>query len=130
MNKKSSGFTLIELMVALVIIGILLMIAIPSYQSYLRKGNRAAAQAHLMDIAQQQQHYLMDARAYANSVATLSMTTPTDVSTYYTIQNPFTVGTAPNSFSVTATPIGAQASDSCGTLLIDNLGNKTPANCW
>lgn len=130
MNRKSSGFTLIEIMVAVLIIGILAAIAIPSYRSYLLKGNRAAAQAYLMDIAQQQQQYLLDARTYATNVAGLSMTTPTNVSTYYTIQDPFTTGTAPNSFSVTATPVGSQASDTCGTLFIDNLGNKTPVNCW
>lgn len=128
--RRSLGFTMIELMVALVILGIIAAIAVPSYRSYLVKGNRAAAQAYLMNIAQQQQQYLLDARTYATNVAGLSMTTPTNVSTYYTIQDPFTTGTAPNSFSVTATPIGTQASDSCGTLLIDNLGNKTPVNCW
>lgn len=130
MHRKYTGFTLIEVMVAVLILGILAAIAVPSYRSHLIKGNRAAAQAHLMDIAQQQQQYLLDTRSYATSVAGLSMTTPTSVSTYYTIQDPFTVGTAPNSFSVTATPIGSQASDSCGTLTIDNLGNKTPTNCW
>ena len=128
--RKSLGFTLIEIMVAVLIIGILTAIAVPSYQSYLLKGNRAAAQAYLIDIAQQQQQYLLDARTYATNVTGLSMTTPTNVSTYYTIQDPFTIGTAPNSFSITATPVGSQASDTCGTLLIDNLGNKTPVNCW
>jgi type IV pilus assembly protein PilE len=130
MNRKSSGFTLIELMVAVLIVGILAAIAIPSYQSYLLKGNRTVAQVHLMNIAQQQQHYLLDSRSYAPSLAALSMTTPTNVSTHYTIEDPFTVGTAPNSFSVTATPIGSQANDQCGTLAIDNVGNKTPVNCW
>lgn len=130
MNKKSSGFTLIEIMIAVLIIGILAAIAIPSYQSYLLRGNRTTAQAYLMDIAQRQQQYLMDARSYAADVATLTMTTPANVSSHYTIEDPFTIGTAPNSFSVTATPIGSQANDTCGTLFIDNLGNKTPVNCW
>lgn len=128
--KKTTGFTLIELLVVVAIMGILSAIAYPTYTSYLLKGNRAAAQAHLMDIAQHQQQYLLDMRSYATSVAGLSMLTPTPVSTYYTIQNPFTVGTTPSSFSVTAIPTGTQAGDSCGTLFIDNLGNKTPANCW
>jgi type IV pilus assembly protein PilE len=130
MNRKMSGFTLIELMIAVVVIAILVAIAVPSYRSYLQRGNRAAAQSYLMNIAQLQQQYLMDARTYATTQLALTLTTPTNVSTYYTIQDPFTVGTAPNSFSVTATPIGAQATDSCGTLSIDNLGNKTPVNCW
>jgi type IV pilus assembly protein PilE len=130
MHRKSSGFTMIELMIAVLIVAILAAIAVPSYRSHVVKGNRAAAQAFLMNIAQQQQQYLLDRRSYATNVAGLSMTTPTNVSTYYTIQDPFTTGTAPNSFSVTATPIGSQTNDTCGTLTIDNLGNKTPVNCW
>lgn len=130
MNKKISGFTLIELMIAVVVVAILVAVAVPSYRSYTVKGNRAAAQSYLMTIAQLQQQYLLDARAYATTQTALNLAAPTNVSTYYTVTDPFTVGTAPNSFTITATPIGAQANDSCGALSIDNLGNKLPANCW
>lgn len=127
---RITGFTLIELLATVAIVGILIAIAVPSYSSYLRQGNRAAAEAHLMDIAQHQQQYLLDARSYASNVAALNMTTPTNVSTYYTIQDPFTLGTAPNTFSVTATPVGSQAADTCGTLQINSTGVKSPASCW
>jgi type IV pilus assembly protein PilE len=55
--KRQSGFTLLELMIVLVIVGILASIAIPSYRDSIRKGNRRAAQAVLMDIANRERQY-------------------------------------------------------------------------
>ena len=136
--QRQRGFTLIELMIAVAIIGILAAIAYPSYNNYLMKGRRASAQAHLSDIAQRQQQYLLDARAYAPDLAALNLTTPSDVSAYYspiTIVADNTAG-APPSFTVTATPKAgtAQVNDQCGILGIDNTGSKTAstgaAGCW
>lgn len=59
------GFTLIELMIVVAIVGILAGIAYPSYVDHVRKGNRAKAQAFLMDVAQRQQSYLLIHRQYA-----------------------------------------------------------------
>jgi type IV pilus assembly protein PilE len=128
-RRAARGFTLIELLVTLVIIGILASIAYPSYQNYMKRSRRATAQAFLMDVAQKEQEYLLDNRSYAPDLATLNMSTPSSVSTYYTI-TPTTSNTAPMSFTITATPIigGAQAGDL--TLSINNTGNKLPANAW
>ena len=125
--KKHAGFTLIELMITVVIIGILGAIAYPTYQTHLLKGRRSAAQTHLMDISQKQQQYLLDARAYAPDLATLSISTPSTVTPYYTITVAAVAGTPPT-FTVTATPIGTQVSD--GVLTIDNAGAKTPSDKW
>jgi type IV pilus assembly protein PilE len=135
--NKPKGFTLIELMITIAIIGVLASIAYPSYTNYIMKSRRASAQAHLSDIAQRQVQYLLDARAYAGSLGELSMTTPDDVSTYYTIALAAdnTAGQAP-SFTVTATPKAGtpQVNDTCGTLGMDSDGNKTTstneAGCW
>lgn len=136
--KAQKGFTLIEIMIAVAIVGILAAIAYPSYTSYLQKGRRASAQAHLVDIAQRQEQYLLDARAYAPDLATLNLTTPGDVSAYYspiTITAVNTAG-APPTFTVTATPKAgtAQATDQCGILGINSTGNKTVSTgvsgCW
>ena len=126
---KHAGFTLIELVVAIAIIGILASIALPNYLEYTKKGRRAAAQAHLMDVAQRQQQYLLDNRSYAAALSTLSLTTPGDVSAYYTITIEAADATPPT-FTVTATPVSGSAQAGDATLTLDNTGAKTPADKW
>jgi type IV pilus assembly protein PilE len=128
-HTKQRAFTLIELLVVVGIIGILSVIAYPAYQSYLMKGRRVSAQAHLMDIAQRQQQYLLDARSYAPDLVTLNVPTPNDVSAYYTITIS-TLSGPPPGFTATATPIAGTAQQSDAPLSIDNAGAKTPPNTW
>jgi type IV pilus assembly protein PilE len=127
--KTQKGFSLIELLVAVVIIGIITAIAIPSYQNYVVKGNRAAAQSYMMDLANREKQYLLDARVYtANSATDLGVTPPADVSKHYTVA--VTVGTAPPSFTITATPIAGSSQANDGTLTLGSDGTKTPADKW
>jgi len=122
------GFTLIELLIVIAVVAILAAIAYPSYQAQIRKGNRAAAQSYMMDLAQREAQYLLDARAYASTEAALNYaTTPADVAPYYTISITAPV-VAPPAFTITATAIGAQVAD--GALTIDNQGTKTPSGKW
>lgn len=128
-RNADKGFTLVELMITVVIIGILASIVMPSYQDYLRKGRRAAAQAVLMDVAQKQQQYLLDSRSFASDLSTLNVSTPDDVTKYYTIT--LEVGDAtPPTFTATATPNSGTDQASDPTLAIDNTGKKTPADKW
>ena len=127
--KKDCGFTLIELMIAVAIIGILASIAYPSYLTQVRKSRRADAQAALMNIAARQQQMLLDTRSYAATVAALNITLPVSVTQNYTVT--LTVGTAiVPMFTVTATPSGSQASDTCTALSLDQSGTKLPSACW
>jgi type IV pilus assembly protein PilE len=133
----AQGFTLIELMVAVAIVAILAAIAYPSYLREMKKGRRAAAESTLMDIAQREQQYVLDARSYAPDVPTLNATIPSDVSTFYSIQicqsaaPPCTPpGGTPPAFAAVATPLSGTPQAGDATLSIDNAGVRTPANVW
>ncbi len=125
------GFTLVELLITIVVVGILVAIAYPSYADHLRKSRRAEAQRVLMDVVLRQQQRLLDTKAYATDLAGTSVSTPASVASFYdiTVAGDNTAGTAPT-FTATATPRGSQAADSCGTLTINQAGTRTPANCW
>ena len=127
MKTKIAGFTLIELMVVVAIVGILASIAIPSYQSYVTKGNRAAAQQYMLKIASREEQYIQDARAYTD-ITGLGLTAPAETSGKYTFTAVTNNAATPPSYTITATAIGGQVSD--GDLTLDSTGAKTPAAKW
>lgn len=137
MRQSQYGVTLIELMIAVAVVGILAMIAVPSYRQYVVKSNRAAAEAFIMSVANKQEQYMMDARAYSSSLSTLGMTAPSDVSKHYTISISGVAATPP-AYTVVATPTGSQATNDtqCGSVSINQAGTKaitgtsTVAECW
>jgi type IV pilus assembly protein PilE len=128
-SPRGCGFTLIELVVAVAIVGILVSIAIPSYLAQVRKSARAEAQAFINDAATRQQQYLVDRRSYAASLSQLGTPAPVDLATKYTFAVATTDGPPPT-YQFTATAIGSQALDPCPTLTLDNAGNRTPSSCW
>ena len=122
-TKYTKGFTLIELMIVVALIGILSAIALPQYSKYILKGNRAAAQAFMLDVANREKQYLLDARVYTDSLTTLAVTTPADVAKNYTVTIVIGTGVFPT-FTVTATPKPGTQQAGDGTLELTDSGAK------
>jgi type IV pilus assembly protein PilE len=135
-GENPRGFTLIEVMITVVVVAILAAIALPSYQQVVRKGNRADAKAVLMETSQFMERYFTTNNAYAGATV-LSTVSPkgasgTDVRYTITLATTLATVTTPATFVITATPVNAQSSDSCGPLTIKNTGEQAPATagCW
>jgi type IV pilus assembly protein PilE len=125
----SRGFTLIELMIAVAVVAILAMIAIPTYTAQMVKGRRSSAEAVLLDIAQRQQQYMLDSRSYAPDVPTLGTTIPANVRAFYTVTTAPGAGLPPT-FTATATPLPGTAQAGDVVLSIDSTGAKLPVGMW
>jgi type IV pilus assembly protein PilE len=122
---NAKGFTLIELMIVISLLGILASIAVPIYNDYTRKAHRASAKSALMEDAQAVERYFTTANTYVGAPVAVAATEGGK----YTIT---LSGTSATGFLLTATPTGSQTADPCGTLTINQLGAKTPTtgNCW
>jgi type IV pilus assembly protein PilE len=126
-NRAQAGFTLLELMITVAVVGILAAVAYPSYTDYLRKGKRATAQTALMELASKQQTFLLDRRIYSDSITTLGFAAPKEIENDYTFTATKNDGPPPT-FTVTATPSAALVAKGEQTLSITNTGVKSPAN--
>lgn len=134
------GFSLIELMIVVVIVGVLASLAVTTYSRYVVKTNRAAAAAVLLGIANRQEQYFLDAREYAANMATLGVSPPPEVAEHYTIATTANNGATPPTFQVTATPISgssqATRDTKCATLTLTSAGVKSISgtgsiqDCW
>jgi len=132
---KQGGFTLIELMITVAIVGILAAVAYPSYTNYIKKGLRRAAQAQMLDIANREQQFLLGNRIYvpytavapAPSITGSGYTLPAELVGKYTPSIAVGTSTVPV-FTITFAAAGSQLSD--GDLTYNSEGVKTPADKW
>lgn len=126
-KRRLAGFTLIEVMIVVAVIGILAAVAYPSYSSYIQKGKRATAQAALMELASKQQTYLLDRRLYSGSLTDLGFAAPKEIENDYTFSATKADGPPPT-FTVTATPSASLQAKGEQALTINQVGSKTPAD--
>ncbi len=136
--KKSFGFTLIEVMIVVVIVGILATVAYPSYTEHVTRSNRAEALRELVRIANLQEQFFVDSRSYTANLSQLGLgsgATFTTETENYIISS--VINAAGNTFTLTATAQYTQATrDSlCSTMGITDTGSKlssaTPQSlCW
>ncbi|HKY89902.1 MAG TPA: type IV pilin protein [Nevskiaceae bacterium] len=156
--KRARGFTLIELMIVVVVIGVLLAIGIPSYHAYTTRTHRALAKSSLTEIVSKQESWYADHKGYATALSKLGY----DADTLYlstdqqllaasssnavykiTLAGEPASTTCPpggaaarSGFTVVAEPIEAQADDTaCGRLCVSSLGTRSAsgsqgAACW
>ena len=128
-KKHSSGFTLIELMIVVAVIGILAAIAYPSYQDSVRKAKRIDAQSSMMDIATKLQKYKIARFSFEKADGTFvtladigatNQIPSTGIALYTIALSNQGLGT----WTLTATPTGSQSTD--GHLVLNHRGQR----CW
>lgn len=129
-KQKTSGFTLIELMVVMAIIAIIAAIAYPSYQQSIQRTRRAAAAGCMMGLSQFMERYYTTNMSYLGAVLPACQA---EVTQFY--QANFAVVPTATTYTLQVVPQGAQANDVCGTLSIDQTGLRAPdpavrPECW
>ncbi|THF65890.1 prepilin-type N-terminal cleavage/methylation domain-containing protein [Pseudothauera nasutitermitis] len=132
---RSRGFTLIEVMIVVVIVGILASIAYPSYQQHVLKTRRALATGCLLELSQFMERYYTTNMSYAGA-ALPNTSCRGDLGNFYTFQFAANQPTA-TTYLINAVPQGAQQRDTlCGTLGLNHTGTRTEggtgsvAECW
>jgi type IV pilus assembly protein PilE len=134
--KDSRGFTLIEVMIVVVIVGILAAVAYPSYSEYIKRGYRAEGMALLNDAAARQERYFAQSNSYITSTSSLGelgLTVTSD--TVASTNDRYTLSVAGGSggYMLTATPTFSDSQ--CGNLTLTATGSRGSSagsvdNCW
>ena len=140
--KTVNGFTLIEILIVVAILGVLASIALPAYQDSVRRSNRAEAKGELLIVAGEQERFFSSNNSYSTDATPLVIETPTNLTTRTTDNGFYSIAVAAGgtgdittSFVATATPQGDQANDACTTLTISSTGVRgatggTVDECW
>jgi type IV pilus assembly protein PilE len=139
--QRQGGFTLLELMIVVVVIAILASLAYYNFSRYAYRARRSEGQQFLQQIAAAEERYYTTFNQYTANITGaspngLAFNSATSDNGYYTV-TVSNLGANNQSFTLTATPNGVQANDQCGSLILDNLqqksanpGNTSNGKCW
>lgn len=143
-QRRLHGFTLIEVMITVAIVGILAAVALPSYTSHIQKSRRAEARAVLLDAASKQEQYILNFRTYTTTMTALGYAASPAISEtglYSVAAAAGACGNIARCYTLTATAVTGKGQDKdtrCRSLSLDSLGVKTSKNasnvatteCW
>lgn len=126
-RKAHKGFSLIELMIVIAIVAILVALALPGYQKWVRKANRTEAQQLLLNWANNQEVWRANDSDYATAT---EIPVPTHAKYTFTL-----TARSATVYTLTATASGDQLNDkeggtTCSPLTMNQANAKTPAACW
>lgn len=146
MFTKNKGFTLIEMMIVVAIVGILASIAYPSYQSYVERSRRSDAISILLELAQAQERFMARCGHYASELGGTADCDDDKLGGATQSREEFyqlslvLADSGATSYTLKATPLNAQTSDTeCAAMTLDHLGQRgaknnsgvdTPSECW
>lgn len=150
-RRRSRGFTFLEIMIAMVVVGIVTAVALSSYKNAIMKSKRHAAATALLDLASREEKFYSLSNNYSatptdlglDASTTFPLSVPPTGTAAYTIAAPTIVLAAPTAvpptpatFTFTATPTSNQSGDACGSFTINSIGQQTvtgtasAASCW
>jgi type IV pilus assembly protein PilE len=130
-RRTGRAFTLVEVLIAVTIVGIIMAVALPSYRAHLVKQSRSAAQSEMIELASMQEKIYLNSNAYSTNLAGnytgvaaggLGRTTSKTTDGKYDLA---LVGATANSYTLTATPVSGSSQASDGVITLNSNGTRT-----
>jgi type IV pilus assembly protein PilE len=130
MNARTGGFTLVELLVCLTLIGVLLGVALPAYQEHIQRVRRVDAQKSLVELAQSMERFYTSRGTYVGATLSFDQSPRDTGKAFYRLG--FASGPDESGYVLQAEPVGAMAGDACGVLTLASSGLRGAATerCW